>query len=649
MMVGDWYRGAMLVNGDQHEAPRDRRRRLDGIGAVRHDLGRHGDRRVTLKDNARSRFDDRADRDRMHEFDIVGLGHDNGATGMPGRADVGRLAEELKRICAVKRSIAVLVFRKDEFQKADLTLRGCRRLHIRRRSFYFLFKSTVFTYGEIIKLLKLRIFVKQDREFCEVCEDAREDALKKAFMGVRLKRLREQHNLTQQALADRLGISLSYLNQIENNQRALTVPVLLKLNAAFGTDVQLFSDNDEARLIGELREALADPALGEMPALADIKELAFNMPALAHAFIAQARRLRQASDEIAAYSVRLGDHRQGDAAKLPSAPFEEVRDYFYANRNYIDELDRAGEATALEMGMPLGRMADAAARRLEEKHGLRLAELPQESDPGTVREYDEQARILRLSRWLGPGQRAFQLATQLALLEQSDLIDRLAARGSFSNEEARSLAKIGLANYFAGALMLPYTPFLRTAERLRYDVELLGMEFGTGFETVCHRLSTLQRPETRGVPFFFIRVDRAGNISKRQSATDFHFSRTGGTCPLWNVYDAFSHPGKTMTQIAEMPDGRAYLWVARMVESTRGGHGAPVKQFAIGLGCDLIHADRLVYSQGLSLNDPAARTPIGAGCKICERARCPQRAFPSMAKALIIDSRRTLFAPYPTA
>ncbi len=468
-------------------------------------------------------------------------------------------------------------------------------------------------------------------------------------MGVRLKRLREEHRLTQQSLADALGISLSYLNQIENNQRPLTVQVLLKLNAAFGTDVQLFSDNDEARLIGELRDVLTDPALGEPIALADIRELAGNMPALARAFISQSRRLKQASEEIAAYASRLGDDRQGSHPALPSAPFEEVRDFFFANRNHIDELDRAAERVAQEMGMPLGRMADATARRLEDRHGLRISDLRDEDGVAAQRRFDAPTRTMRLSRRLLPGQQAFQMATQIAFLEQRDLIDRLAAGASFSNDEARALARIGLANYFAGALVLPYAPFLQLAERLRYDIDLLGREFGVGFETICHRLSTLQRREARGVPFFFIRVDRAGNISKRQSATDFHFSRIGGTCPLWNVYDAFSNPGKTLTQVAEMPDGRAYLWVARMVESSRGGHGAPSKRFAIGLGCDLLHAERLVYSQGLSLNDPATRTLIGAGCKVCERPSCPQRAFPPLARTLVIDERRSSFAPYSAA
>lgn len=468
-------------------------------------------------------------------------------------------------------------------------------------------------------------------------------------MGVRLKRLREERRLTQQALADALGISLSYLNQIENNQRPLTVPVLLKLNAAFGMDVQLFSDNDEARLISELREAVSDPSLGEAVALADLKELAGNMPALARAFISQGRKLRQATEQAAAYAARLGDDRQGARTALPSTPFEEVRDFFYAHHNYIDELDRAAEAVAQELGMPLGRMAEATARRLEERHGLRIDDIREEDGAGVQRSFDAQTRTIRLSRRLLPGQQAFQMATQIALLEHSDLIGGLAAKGAFSNDEARSLARIGLANYFAGALVLPYMPFLQQAETLRYDIDLLGREFGMGFETICHRLSTLQRAEARGVPFFFIRVDRAGNISKRQSATDFHFSRVGGTCPLWNVYDAFSNPGRTLTQVAEMPDGRAYLWIARMVESSRGGHGAPSKKFAIGLGCDLLHADRLVYSQGLALNDKAMRTLIGAGCKVCDRVSCAQRAFPPLAKTLVIDNRRSTFAPYSSA
>ena len=248
-----------------------------------------------------------------------------------------------------------------------------------------------------------------------------------------------------------------------------------------------------------------------------------------------------------------------------------------------------------------------------------------------------------------PGQQAFQMATQLAFLTQGALLDELTRRGKFSGPEARSLARIGLANYFAGALVLPYGLFLASAEELRYDIDLLGGRFGVGFETVCHRLSTLQRPRSQGVPFFFVRVDRAGNISKRQSATDFHFSRGGGTCPLWNVYEAFASPGRILTQMARMPDDRTYLWIARTVSHRTGGWGAPGKDFAIGLGCDIRHAHRLIYSQGLDLADPSAATPIGGGCRVCERAACPQRAFPAVGRPLAVDENRSQPEPYAAA
>ena len=229
------------------------------------------------------------------------------------------------------------------------------------------------------------------------------------------------------------------------------------------------------------------------------------------------------------------------------------------------------------------------------------------------------------------------------------LIQTLVDGAAFDDEPARKLARIGLANYVAGALLLPYSAFLAAAEGLRYDIDQLRRRFGVGFETICHRLSTLQRPGAPGVPFFFIRVDRAGNISKRQSATHFHFSKTGGTCPLWNVYEAFAQPERILTQLATMPDGRTYLWIARTVSHGQRGYGSPNRTFAIGLGCDIRHAPRLVYTKGLDLKDPEAATPIGMGCKVCERVACPQRAFPFLGRLLDVNENERRFTAYSVA
>jgi XRE family transcriptional regulator, fatty acid utilization regulator len=473
--------------------------------------------------------------------------------------------------------------------------------------------------------------------------------MKKTFMGVRLKRLREERRLTQAALAGKLGISLSYLNQLENNQRPLTLPVLLALNTAFGLDVQSFAEDDEARLISDLREALADPALGESIATAELRELALNMPAVGRALVSLNRKYRHAAEQYAAISARLGEDRQAAAAILPSTPFEEVRDFFYLQHNYIAELDEAAEAIAGRMEFPVGHMAPALTSYLESQHGVKvLTDVIDEPGSGTQRLFDSEARTLRLSPSLLPGQQAFQLATQIAMLELDETLRAIVEKAKFTSDESRGLARIGLANYFAGALILPYSVFLAEAERCRYDIERLGHRFGVGFETVCHRLSTLQRNNARGVPFFFIRVDRAGNISKRQSATDFHFSRVGGTCPLWNVYEAFASPGRILTQLARMPDERTYLWIARTVSHGSGGYGAPAKTFAVALGCDIRYAERVVYSQGVKM-DASLATPIGMGCKVCERSGCPQRAFPPIGHALNIDESRSHFAPYATS
>lgn len=464
--------------------------------------------------------------------------------------------------------------------------------------------------------------------------------MRKAFIGVRLRRLREERNLKQVELAQALGISASYLNQLEQNQRPLTVPILLKLNAVFGIDVQLFSEDEEARLITDMRDAIADA--DETVTLAELRELAANMPAVGRTLVALQRRYREAVERGDAMAAQLGDEwTSGPRARQP---FEQVRDFFYARHNHVEPLDEAAERLYREARLTPHSIQAGLTDWLKRRYGVTLAT----GDIGaTPRQFDRATQTLHLSAILTAGQRVFQMATQLAFLELDETLEHLTDNATLVDAEARRLARIGLANYFAGALVLPYGDFLAAAEVERYDIERLAQRFNVGFETVCHRLSTLQRPGARGVPFFFIRVDRAGNISKRQSATDFHFSRVGGSCPLWNIYEAFARPGHITRQVSQMPDGRANLWVARTVSSSGGAFGQLGKTFAIALGCDIRHAGQLVYSRGLDLTDPSTATPIGAGCKVCERPACPQRAFPPIGRKLVIDEDRAAVVPYP--
>jgi XRE family transcriptional regulator, fatty acid utilization regulator len=463
--------------------------------------------------------------------------------------------------------------------------------------------------------------------------------------GPRLRSLREDRGLSQVEMARRLDLSPSYLNQLEHNRRPLTVPVLLSLTEAFGVDATFFSTQDGARLVAELRDALADEAIGlELPA-GRIAELVDNHPELVKALVELRRRYRDSVEQTTA--LIGGQGLPNGLATLTPMPHERVRDFFYEHQNYFDELDRPAEALAQELGLSPGADGRVAlARRLRDRHGVRVVTPTGETVDGELRHYDHGSRVLRLSSHLRHGQQAFQLATQLALLEHDRLLDAIADSGSFTGPEPRALARIGLAHHYAGALLMPYTLFHAAAEGHRYDIEQLADQFGFSYEVICHRLSSLQRPGLRGVPFSFVRVDRAGNISKRQSASGFHFSRAGGSCPLWSVYEAFTTPERILRQVAQMPDGSSYFWVARTVSHKPGGYGMPSKTFALGLGCELRHAHRLIYARGLNLKDPALATPIGMGCKTCERLNCPQRAFPAVGHRLRVSADSTTVVPY---
>jgi predicted transcriptional regulator len=283
---------------------------------------------------------------------------------------------------------------------------------------------------------------------------------------------------------------------------------------------------------------------------------------------------------------------------------------------------------------------------LRARHGITVVFETAALAPDELRRMDAATRRLIVSPSLSDGQQAFQIATQLALVAYADVVDGEVRGAGLIDEQSAALARHGLAHYFAGALLMPYRAFLRAATDGRYDIESLQQRFHVGFESVCHRLSTVQRPGERGVPFYFVRVDQAGNISKRQSATSFHFAQQGGACPLWHVHEAFAQPGRILTQVAEMPDGTRFFGIARTVERGGGGFLKPRKIFAIGLGCEIGHAHALVYADGLDLAQPRGAVPIGPGCRVCPRPACAQRAFPPVGKTLETDTSRESLVSY---
>ena len=356
----------------------------------------------------------------------------------------------------------------------------------------------------------------------------------------------------------------------------------------------------------------------------------------ARAFLELHSAYRQTHERLASLDEALG--REG--AQLQPSPWEEVRDFFHYCDNYIDAVDRAAEHFAQLLGDE-GDIRAAAIRRLANKGvTVRFAE------DAALRQFDSDTGTLTLSRLAPPETQTFQLLLQVALLRQNALLEATLDLARFQSDAARAIAKIGLANYFAGAAMMPYRAFLEAATRTRHDLERLAVQFGASIEQVAHRLSTLQRPGAKGVPFFFVRVDQAGTITKRHSATRLQFARFGGACPLWNVHRAFENPGQFLRQLAETPDGVRYISLARDVSKPAGHFGAPVRRYAIALGCEVRHAGALVYADGLDLARAGAFEPIGISCRICERVACHQRSVPPLERKLRIAPDRRGVLPY---
>jgi XRE family transcriptional regulator, fatty acid utilization regulator len=481
------------------------------------------------------------------------------------------------------------------------------------------------------------------RQSSQLCYSAGTVAyVAKTFVGSRVRQLRGERGFSQAALAQMLEISPSYLNQIEHDVRPLTVSVLRRITELFGVDATFFASEDDTRLVAELREVTLDRDVAIDVDLAEVSDMVGSHPALARAMVNLHRRYRLTTAQLAAATEDR--HSDSSGSGSITMPHEEVRDYFYERQNYLHELDTAAEDLTIRMRMHRAELTRELADRLTRVHGVHIK---RRIDLGgtVLHRYDPDSKTLEISDHLSSGQTVFKMAAELAYLEFGNLIDKLVGEGNFTSEESTVLARLGLANYFAAATVLPYSQFHEVAENFRYDVERLSASYAVSYETIAHRLSTLQRPSMRGVPLSFVRVDRAGNMSKRQSATGFHFSSSGGTCPLWNVYETFANPGKIGVQVAQMPDGRNYMWVARTVERRAHRYGQPGKTFAIGLGCELRHAHRLVYSEGLDLSGDNS-TPIGAGCRVCERDNCPQRAFPALGRALDVDEHRSTVSPY---
>ena len=476
---------------------------------------------------------------------------------------------------------------------------------------------------------------------------------KKAMLGHKVRRYRQEQNLSQTEMAEMLEISASYLNLIEHNQRPVTVPLLFRLGQVFPIDLRDFAQDDAAALAGGLKEVLSDPMFEGLKVRdQEIRDVAEVSPTAAQAVMNLYKAYVEMREDTQALVERLADPHKMQGLDPQIFPVEEVRDFQQSRSNHFPELEAVAEALWQDAGLETDDLYQGLARHLQSVHGIGVKIMPVDIMGGTLRRYDFHRRRVLLSEMLPPSGRNFQMAVQLALSSHGELLDGLVAKANLSSPDAEKLCRIGLAGYFAGAVLMPYDRFLTAAKELRYDLEILQSRFGISFEQVCHRLTTLQRKGARGVPFFFIRIDHAGNISKRLSGAGFHFARFGGACPRWVIHDAFASPGTIHTQQARMPDGSAFLTMARTVDQILGGPpslGGRLPRLAVAVGCGMGQARHLVYGDAMDLKGDQAATDVGVSCRVCERLDCSQRAHPPLNYRLRLDENVRRIAPFAIA
>lgn len=448
----------------------------------------------------------------------------------------------------------------------------------------------------------------------------------KTFIGPRLRRLRSDAKQTQAEVAKVLGISNSYVNMLEKNERSVSVPILLRLFEAYGVDWRDISDEDDAATLNSLRATFQDPLFdGINPDLPQLRSLLSHAPDVAQSVLRLHHAYRAATDQL----LVLSNASDTNLDILRASPEGVVHDFFRDNRNHFPGLEEAASQFWDDGPCDSDDIYPALKARLQNKLGLTTRLVSVAEMPDSLREYDQARREVRLSEGLDHPNRAFQLAHVIGLIEQSEVINTILTRLNSDEPAGLNRCRVELANYFAAAVLMPYEAFLKEAMACKYDFDHLSLRFGVSFEQACHRATTLQRNGALGVPFFFLRIDKAGNVTKRFNSTGFHLAEFGGACPRLDVHTCFRTPGSILPQLVEMPDGSRFFVFARTVNRPRLTRHSKDKRLAIAMGCAIEHLATIGYAEGIPQANQRA-TEVGINCRICPRGNCDQRAHNAM-------------------
>lgn len=464
-----------------------------------------------------------------------------------------------------------------------------------------------------------------------------------AAMGQRLRELRLARGLQQGEVARRLDISPAYLSLIEKGKRTLQLPILFKGLELYGVSMEEFMaslgerhvDDGLARLLDEPLLRSLELTEEDLAGLSAEPKIVTTITALFNLY----KGTRGQLDNVLTSIARREESDDGDSLRFDYTPFDEVTDFLEKNNNWFGSLEERAEKFAEAAGFGRRVTSLELVRALKDQVGVDVRFVDEEDGTSIIRRWDADAGTLTLSSRMFEQRMKFQLAATIALrLFDEERLHEPIVGGPVRHGETAALIKIHLANYFAGALLLPYGVFYDEVMRTRYDVELLAHLFESSYETVAHRMCNLADPRRRGVPMHFVRVDIAGNISKRYSGDGMRFPHHTGGCPKMASYLAFLTPNVLRRQYNRFPDGSTYFCWAKIVSEPERGSVARGTAYSIGLGVHAEDAKELAYADDLPFVDPnKMAVPVGTTCRFCERADCNMRSAPSYKFAFKVD------------
>jgi XRE family transcriptional regulator, fatty acid utilization regulator len=458
----------------------------------------------------------------------------------------------------------------------------------------------------------------------------------KTFVGPQLRQLRRERRQTQAEMAKALGISAGYVNLLENNQRSLSVRLLMALADAYQVDWREIVRDETSKLLPELRNVIRDPMFfGKIPDLQELRAAVDHAPRLVEQFVQLYGIHRSTLERVMRQGVASGPD-----ALLASSAEAVIHDFFRDNSNYFHALEVAAEKLRREESCETDDVYSVLKARLTNAHGIAVRRRAAEEMTHALRVYDRDQRVIHFSEALDHCNQVFQLAHVLCMVEFQDLLNTLTAASGITKKLSLARCHVELANYFAAAFLMPYELFLQTAESSAYDIDRISARFAVSFEQACHRLTTMQRPGAQGVPFFFLRADKAGNVTKRFNSTSFHLAEYGGSCPVWNIHMAFRAPGVILPQFVELPDGDRFFTISRTADRPAINLETQDHRLAVALGCELQYARKLRYASSFNFEGQHIFSKIGINCHLCPRQACSQRAHQPVFMELPLDTAR---------